>query len=69
MVALHDYADRKVVRVVCSRVKFRQLTGNDIANALAFGDWQGKAGGYAIQDLRREYPPSAGLLYCWLQPV
>ena len=49
-------ADRRlVVRVVCSRVKFRQLTGNDIANALAFGDWQGKAGGYAIQGFAARY--------------
>ena len=43
-------ADRRLlVRVVCSQVKFGRLTVNDIADALAFGDWQGKAGGYAIQ--------------------
>ena len=49
-------ADRRLlVRVVCSRVKFRRLTGNDIADALAFGDWQGKAGGYAIQGFSARY--------------
>ena len=49
-------ADRRLlVRVVCSQVKFRRLTGNDIADALAFGDWQGKAGGYAIQGFSARY--------------
>ena len=49
-------ADRRLlVRVVCSQVKFRQLTGADIADALAFGDWQGKAGGYAIQGFAAQY--------------
>ena len=49
-------ADRRLlVRVVCSQVKFRRLTGNDIADALAFGDWQGKAGGYAIQGFAARY--------------
>jgi len=49
-------ADRKLfVRVVCSQVKFRRLTENDIADALAFGDWQGKAGGYAIQGFAARY--------------
>ena len=49
-------ADRRLfVRVVCSRVKFRRLTGDDIADALAFGDWQGKAGGYAIQGFAARY--------------
>ena len=49
-------ADRRLfVRVVCSRVKFRRLTGDDISDALAFGDWQGKAGGYAIQGFAARY--------------
>ena len=49
-------ADRRLfVRVVCSRVKFRRLTGDDIDDALAFGDWQGKAGGYAIQGFAARY--------------
>ena len=49
-------ADRRLlVRVVCSQVKFCRLTENDIADALAFGDWQGKAGGYAIQGFAARY--------------
>ena len=49
-------ADRRLfVRVVCSQVRFRRLTGNDIANALAAGDWQDKAGGYAIQGFAARY--------------
>ena len=49
-------ADRRFfARVVCSKVKFRRLTGNDIADALAAGDWQDKAGGYAIQGFAARY--------------
>ena len=49
-------ADRKLfVRVVRSQVKFRRLTGIDIDDALAAGDWQGKAGGYAIQGFAARY--------------
>ena len=46
---------RLFIRVVCSQVKFCRLTGNDIADALAAGDWQGKAGGYAIQGFAAKY--------------
>ena len=49
-------ADRRLfVRVVRSQVKFRRLTGIDIDDALAAGDWQGKAGGYAIQGFAARY--------------
>ena len=49
-------ADRRLlVRVVCSQVKFRRLSGNDIADAMAAGDWRGKAGGYAIQGFAARY--------------
>ena len=49
-------SDRRLfTRVVLSQVKFRRLTGNDIADMLAFGDWQGKAGGYAIQGFAARY--------------
>jgi septum formation protein len=37
------------VRVVETRVAFRRLGPADIAAYLASGEWQGKAGGYAIQ--------------------
>jgi septum formation protein len=32
-----------------TRVTFRPLTARDIANCLATGEWQARAGGYAIQ--------------------
>lgn len=37
------------VRVVETRVKVRLLNDEHIADYLATGEWQGKAGGYAIQ--------------------
>jgi septum formation protein len=36
-------------RISLTRVVFRQLSAEDIAAYLACGEWQGKAGGYAIQ--------------------
>ena len=65
-------ADRRLlVRVVCSRVKFRKLTGNDIAMRwLVIG--RARAGGYAIPGVCGAiYPPYQRVLfkYCWLQPV
>jgi septum formation protein len=42
---------RLQVRVVTTQVAFRRLSGADIAWYLASGEWQGKAGGYAIQGL------------------
>ena len=38
-------------RLVESRIRFKRLSGNEIAAYLASGEWQGKAGGYAIQGL------------------
>ena len=38
-------------RVVETRVRFKRLTREDIDSYLASGEWQGKAGGYAIQGL------------------
>ena len=49
-------ADRKLlVRVVLSHVKLRRLTPADIDDAMAAGDWRGKAGGYAIQGFAARY--------------
>ena len=43
-------ADGQIVsRLVTSRVTMKRLTGPDIESYIATGDWQGKAGGYAIQ--------------------
>jgi len=38
-------------RSVITRVTFKRLSGLEIARYLASGEWQGKAGGYAIQGL------------------
>ncbi|MEO1104559.1 MAG: Maf family nucleotide pyrophosphatase, partial [Pseudomonadota bacterium] len=36
-------------RLVTTRVKFKRLSERDIADYLSTGEWNGKAGGYAIQ--------------------
>ena len=43
------HADTAVVKTVQSRVHFRRLNEDDIAWYIATRDWEGKAGGYAIQ--------------------
>ncbi|MDP3738739.1 MAG: Maf family nucleotide pyrophosphatase [Hyphomonadaceae bacterium] len=40
---------RKASRVVPCRVTFKRLSHDEIEGYLATGDWQGKAGGYAVQ--------------------
>jgi septum formation protein len=40
---------RTARRLSESRVQFKRLTEGDIAAYLASGEWQGKAGGYAVQ--------------------
>ena len=40
---------RKIVRSSVSHVQFKRLDKGDINSYIAQGDWQGKAGGYAIQ--------------------
>lgn len=42
-------------RLVTSRVGFKNLSGEDIDTYLASEEWQGKAGGYAIQGLASAY--------------
>jgi septum formation protein len=39
---------------VMSAVRMRPLTEKEIARYIASGDWQGKAGGYGIQDQRND---------------
>jgi septum formation protein len=53
-------ADRLWERVVDTVVKVRQLSDADVNAYLASGEWQGKAGGYAIQGLFGAHIP-------WLQ--
>ena len=36
-------------RVVCSCLRFRRFSEEDLAELLASGEWRGRAGGYAIQ--------------------
>jgi len=43
--------DRWRERVVETRVRFRNLSNEEIGNYLASGEWKGKAGGYAIQGI------------------
>ena len=42
-------AQGSVTKVVSSRVIMRRLSEDDVKAYLASGEWQGKAGGYAIQ--------------------
>lgn len=42
-------ADKSVTRCVSSRVKMKALSQDEIERYIASGEWQGKAGGYAIQ--------------------
>ncbi len=46
-------------RVVETAVRFKRLSAIEIASLLATGEWQGKAGGYAIQG-------RAGALIPWI---
>lgn len=41
--------DRSAARVATTVVRFKRLHEDDLAWYLASGEWQGKAGGYAIQ--------------------
>ncbi|SHJ78393.1 septum formation protein [Palleronia salina] len=47
-------------RTVESTVRLKQLSKDDIDGYIATGDWQGKAGGYAIQG-------PAAVLVAWMQ--
>ena len=47
-------------RTVETAVKMKRLSDEEIAGYLASGDWQGKAGGYAIQG-------PAGAFIPWIQ--
>lgn len=42
-------------RLVQSHVRFRRLSGLDIEQYIGSGDWQGKAGGYALQGLAARF--------------
>jgi len=48
-VTVIDPAGRAVSRLVRTAVTFKRLSEDEMAAYLAGGEWQGKAGGYAIQ--------------------
>ena len=48
---------RVQTRPVTSVVKFKRLTDADIKAYIDSGEWQGKAGGYAIQGLAAGFIP------------
>ena len=50
-VALASPGGAKITRLVETRVKVRKLDEQAVAEYLASGEWEGKAGGYAIQGL------------------
>lgn len=47
--------DVRLADVSETRVRFAELTGADIRHYVASGEWQGKAGGYAIQGLAAQF--------------
>ena len=55
-IAARTSADVKVVSVV-SQVKFKRLSINELNLYLNSKEWEGKAGGYAIQGLGSEFIP------------
>ena len=54
-IALITADQRLLLRVVCSKVRLRRLNAADIDACIAAGDWQDKAGGYAIQGFAARY--------------
>ena len=54
-VALVDGEGRRRERLSESIVTFQRLTAADVAWLIGRGDWQGKAGGYAIQGAAEAY--------------
>ncbi len=50
-VALVTAKGQMRIRLVETRVRFKRLTHEDIDSYLASGEWQDKAGGYAVQGL------------------
>jgi septum formation protein len=48
-VAVRGPDARQAARLVMTMVRFKRLGAEDLQSYLASGEWQGKAGGYAIQ--------------------
>jgi septum formation protein len=54
---------RRAIRVVTTSVIFKRLDATEIERYLAGGEWQGKAGGYAVQGHAAAFIPSVGGSY------
>ena len=52
---LRQNAKYMIVKSRCSHVHMSRLDNKDIADYIAYGDWDGKAGGYAIQGMAARY--------------
>lgn len=62
-VALRAPDGRWAERMVVTAVSFKRLSAEEIEAYLASGEWQGKAGGYAIQGLAAAFIPWIGGSY------
>ncbi|MDN5568594.1 MAG: Maf family protein [Paracoccus sp. (in: a-proteobacteria)] len=51
------YGDRLAVRLVETKVRMRSIDATALDRYLDMGDWQGKAGGYAIQGAAAAFIP------------
>ena len=56
-VALMDRQGSLHLRCVETRIAFKRITPDEMAHYLTSGEWQGKAGGYAIQGLAAAFIP------------
>ena len=46
---------KQILRLVTTRLSFKRLTSHEIDDYLATGEWEGKAGAYAIQGLAAKF--------------
>jgi septum formation protein len=56
-IAVRTPEGRLVTRLVTTQVRFKRLAARETAAYLASGEWQGKAGGYAIQGRAAAFIP------------
>ena len=56
-VAVRAPDGKRAQRLVTTKVTFKRLSPEEMAAYLKSGEWQGKAGGYAIQGLAAAYVP------------
>ena len=59
----HEGGGRRAIRAVDTAVVFKRLTEAEIADYVASGEWQGKAGAYAIQGLAARFVRQVGGSY------